>query len=533
MSYIGAEPTTAAFPFDQFSGDGTTTAFTLTYAPASTTSIIVAISGVMQNPNLYSVVGTTLTFSPAPPTGTNNISVLYLGLPVIGSSSPGNTAFLSSTDLTATASQTVFASAGSYTPGFVQVYRNGARLGNADFTATNGTTITLASAATAGDLVTIEYYTLTSLTNALPLTGGTVTGSTTFNSTVTVNGASVSGFTGTKNRIINGAMVIAQRGTTAVTTSAAFPVDRFSTVNATDGTFSAQQVSDAPSGFINSLKWTTTAADASLSATQYTSTLQFIEGLNVADFAWGTASAATVTLSFWVKSSITGTFSGALANNAYDRSYPFNYTISVASTWEQKTITIAGDTSGTWLTTNGIGIRLYMSLGAGSDFTGTANAWGASGRTASTTGTASVIGTLNATWQVTGVQLERGSNATSFEFIDAGRQLAQCQRYFISYGGVTQYERIAVGVCNTTTTASCMTFLPVPMRTTPTLAHIATWGVYEGSNVYTVTSIVVDHPSPLVFNASYTVAAGLTANRVANILANNSTTARLQLSAEL
>ncbi len=194
MSYIGAEPTTAAFPFDQFSGNGSTTAFTLTYAPASTTSIIVAISGVMQNPNLYSVVGTTLTFSPAPPTGTNNISVLYLGLPVIGSSSPGNTAFLSSTDLTATAGQTVFASAGSYTPGFVQVYRNGARLGNADFTATNGTTITLANAATAGDLVTIEYYTLTSLTNALPLTGGTVTGSTTFNTGV--NLAAVSGNVG-------------------------------------------------------------------------------------------------------------------------------------------------------------------------------------------------------------------------------------------------------------------------------------------------------------------------------------------------
>ena len=194
MSYIGSEPTTAAFPFDQFSGDGTTTAFTLTYAPASTTSIVVAISGVVQNPNLYSVVGTTLTFSPAPPSGTSNIAVLYLGLPVITGSSPGNTAFLSATDLTATASQTVFASAGSYTPGFVQVYRNGARLGNADFTATNGTTITLASAATSGDLVTIEYYTLTSLTNALPLTGGTVTGSTTFNTGV--NLAAVSGNVG-------------------------------------------------------------------------------------------------------------------------------------------------------------------------------------------------------------------------------------------------------------------------------------------------------------------------------------------------
>ena len=193
MSYIGNVPTTAAFPFDQFSGTGAATSFTLTYAPAGTTSILVAISGVMQNPNLYSVIGTTLSFSPAPPAGTNNISVLYLGLPVIGSSSPGNTAFLSATDLTATAGQTVFASAGSYTPGFVVVYRNGARLGAADYTATNGTTITLANAATAGDLVTIEYYTLTSLVNALPLTGGTVTGTVTFNSAITGAAATFSG----------------------------------------------------------------------------------------------------------------------------------------------------------------------------------------------------------------------------------------------------------------------------------------------------------------------------------------------------
>ena len=252
MSYIGAEPTTAAFPFDQFSGDGTTTAFTLTYAPASATSIIVAISGVMQNPNLYSVVGTTLTFSPAPPSGTSNIAVLYLGLPVITGSSPGNTAFLSSTDLTATASQTVFASAGSYTPGFVQVYRNGARLGAADFTATNGTTITLASAATAGDLVTIEYYTLTSLTNALPLTGGTVTGSTTFNSTVTVNGAAVSGFTGMKNWIINGNMAIDQRNAGAsvsVTDSNQYTLDRWQGVaSIASSKFTVQQSSTTATG---------------------------------------------------------------------------------------------------------------------------------------------------------------------------------------------------------------------------------------------------------------------------------------------
>ena len=211
MSYIGNVPTTAAFPFDQFSGNGTTTSFTLTYAPASTTSIIVTIAGVVQNPNLYSVIGTTITFSPAPPTGTNNIAVLYLGLPVIGTPSPGNTAFFSATDITATAGQVTFTPSGAYTPGFVTVFRNGARLGNADFTATNGVTVTLATPCVAGDIVTIETFILSSLVNALPLTGGTVTGASQFNSTLSVNGAFVSGFTGFKNRIINPGMVIDQR----------------------------------------------------------------------------------------------------------------------------------------------------------------------------------------------------------------------------------------------------------------------------------------------------------------------------------
>lgn len=185
MSYIGAQPTTASFPFDQFSGNGSTTAFTLTYAPASTTSIIVAVSGVVQNPNTYSVISTTLTFSGAPPSGTNNISVLYLGLPVIGVSSPGNTAYFSSTSFTATASQTTFTPSGSYQVGFINVIRNGSQLAPADYTATNGTTVVLNNACTAGDIVVIEVYTLTSISNALPLTGGTVTGASTFNAGIT------------------------------------------------------------------------------------------------------------------------------------------------------------------------------------------------------------------------------------------------------------------------------------------------------------------------------------------------------------
>ena len=186
MSYVGNVPTTAAFPFDQFSGNGATTAFTLTYAPASTTSIIVSISGVVQNPNTYSVSGTTITFTPAPPSGTNNIAVLYLGLPVIGVPSPGNTAYFSSSVFTATAGQTVFTPSGTYQVGFLNVIRNGSQLAPADYTATNGTTVTLASPCTAGDTVVIEVFNLTSLTDALPLTGGTLTGNLGMNTNVAV-----------------------------------------------------------------------------------------------------------------------------------------------------------------------------------------------------------------------------------------------------------------------------------------------------------------------------------------------------------
>jgi hypothetical protein len=184
MSYVGNVPTTAAFPFDQFSGNGSTTAFTLSYAPAGATSIIVSISGVVQNPNTYSVSGTTLTFTPAPPTGTNNIAVLYLGLPVVATLTPGNTAYFSSSVFTATASQTVFTPSGTYQVGFINVIRNGSQLAPADYTATNGTTVVLNNACTAGDIVVIEVYTLTSISNALPLTGGTVAGATTFNTGV-------------------------------------------------------------------------------------------------------------------------------------------------------------------------------------------------------------------------------------------------------------------------------------------------------------------------------------------------------------
>jgi hypothetical protein len=171
MSYIGNQPFTSAFITDQFNGNGSTTAFTLSAAPANTSSIIVAVSGVLQDPTTYSVSGTTLTFSTAPPSGTGNISVRFLGIPASG---VVTTAYRTQTEFTATAGQTTF-NVPSYTVGYIDVYRNGAKLGTADFTATTGTTVVLASGASSGDLVqTVSFY-VSSVLNAIPAVANAVT----------------------------------------------------------------------------------------------------------------------------------------------------------------------------------------------------------------------------------------------------------------------------------------------------------------------------------------------------------------------
>jgi hypothetical protein len=171
MSYIGNIPTTVAFLVDTFSGDGSDTTFTLSQAPANTSSILVAVSGVVQDPSTYSVSGTTLTFSGAPPSGTSNISVRFLGVPASGVTT---TAYRTLTTFTATSGQTTF-SVPSYTVGYIDVYRNGVKLGTADFTATSGTSVVLASGATAGDLVeTVSFY-VSSVLNAIPAVANAVT----------------------------------------------------------------------------------------------------------------------------------------------------------------------------------------------------------------------------------------------------------------------------------------------------------------------------------------------------------------------
>jgi hypothetical protein len=245
-----------------------------------------------------------------------------------------------------------------------------------------------------------------------------------------VQNTAATGF-GFKNRIINGAMVIDQRNAGASGTAAGYTVDRWSynVTQASKGTWQQNAGSVTPPvGFKNYLGFTSSSA-YTVAAGDYFALQQIIEGYNIADLAWGTANAQTVTLSFWVRSSLTGTFGGAIQNSGLGQMYPFSYTISAANTWEQKSITIAGSTSSTWLSTNGAGLYLALSLGAGSTWSQTAGAWTTS-LAFTATGATSVVGTSGATFYITGVQLEKGSTATSFDYRPYGTELVLCQRYY-------------------------------------------------------------------------------------------------------
>lgn len=338
-------------------------------------------------------------------------------------------------------------------------------------------------------------------------------------------------YTGFKNRLINGDMQIDQRNAGASTAPTdAYTLDRWEVREDTDGAVTCQQVADAPAGFVYSAKITTTTADASLTGTQRLFFRQPIEGNNVADLAFGTASAATFTLSFWVKSSLTGTFGGAFSNQSSVRSYAFTYTISAANTWEYKTVTVAGDTSGTWQTGTNTGLNVFFALGMGPDYSGAAGSWVTATRL-SVTGAVSVIGTLNATWQVTGVQLEKGSVATSFDVLPYGTELELCKRY---YQTITGIQATSAGAVITTSLYAAFVY-PVEMRATPTFSlsgQLSFDLVYV--DTYTQSSAAVDTNSSATNNKgcfiNYNNFSGLTFNRTYCQSQNNRTT---NLSAEL
>jgi len=275
---------------------------------------------------------------------------------------------------------------------------------------------------------------------------------------------------GFKNRIINGAMVIDQRnaGASVTPTNGQLTLDRWAASLSQASKFSVQQSTTAPVGFVNSLKVTSLSA-YTVGSSEVFLLSHYVEGLNVSDLAWGTANAKTVTLSFQVYSSLTGTFGGSIADSSQAYSYPFTYSIPTANTWTTISITIAGPTAGTWLTTNGIGIRIWFGLGVGSTLSGTAGSWTATGYY-SATGATSVVGTNGATFYITGVQLEKGSTATSFDYRPYGTELALCQRYLYAVRGslaLSNQASVGVGCWDGTSGATIFVPFPVQLRTYP------------------------------------------------------------------
>jgi hypothetical protein len=343
-----------------------------------------------------------------------------------------------------------------------------------------------------------------------------------------------------KNRIINGDMRIDQRNAGAsVTTGTGFTytLDRFSTYQSTTSKYSVQQNAAAvtpPTGFTNYLGVTSLSAYSVLAGDLFMIT-QPIEGYNIADLAWGTANAKTITLSFQVRSSLTGTFGGSILNSAYNRSYPFTYSVPTANTWTTIAVTIPGDTTGTWITTNGIGIHVSFGLGMGSTWSGTAGAW-AGAQYWSATGAVSVVGTNAATWYVTGVQLEVGTSATPFERRLYNQELANCQRYYYKW---INDSATAVDISLFQAYASGSAFgklfdFPVTMRAIPTGTSSGTFkpysatasflGAFSGTNVDSLTKQSAG-------TGAWTGSSGMTAGNATGI--NVSVNGFIAVSAEL
>jgi hypothetical protein len=279
-----------------------------------------------------------------------------------------------------------------------------------------------------------------------------------------------------KNRIINGNMAIDQRnaGASVTANDGIYTLDRWTYSAWQNGKGTIQQNAGSvttPAGFSKYLGFTSTSA-YTVGAGENFGIQQRIEGFNFADLNWGTASASTVTLSFQVYSSLTGTFGGAIQNSAQNRSYPFSFTISSANTWTQISITIAGDTTGTWVgATNGIGAILMFNLGAGASYSGTANTWQAGAKFAPTGATA-VVGTNGATFYITGVQLEKGSVATSFDYRPYGTELQLCQRYCQVYtnSDTANQRHSTTGWATGTTNVDASFLFKATMRTSPSVS---------------------------------------------------------------
>ena len=353
------------------------------------------------------------------------------------------------------------------------------------------------------------------------------------------NTTTINGYTPTesnmagRNKIINGSMVFDQRNAGASGTANGYTVDRFAYYGsqASKGTWQQNAGSVTPPvGFTNYLGATSLSAH-SIGSSDIHVVRHAIEGFNTADLGWGSANAKSVTLSFWVRSSLTGAFGGSFNNGQFNRSYPFSYTISAANTWEQKKITISGDTSGSWVTDNTLGINLNLGLGVGSSYSGTAGSW-ASGDYRSSTGATSVVGTNGATFYVTGVQLEVGSQATPFEHRSYGDELARCQRYYFRTSNASAgYQNLATCAYIGSTIFRGVIEFPVTMRAIPTFSHTGAFQTLGGFNI----SSLAAGDGATIDSHGIQVATNETGSAGQSLLfrANNDSTARLMYDAEL
>jgi hypothetical protein len=289
-----------------------------------------------------------------------------------------------------------------------------------------------------------------------------------------------------RNVIINGAMQVAQRGTStaSITASAYYTADRFSTANTTLGTWTQSVEADAPtgSGFRNSLKMLCTTADASPAAGDVLRIDQNIEGQNLQQFLKGTSSAKPFSVSFWVKANVTGTYIVWLFDEDNTRSVSASYSISASATWEKKTITFPADTTGAFNNDNGRSLIMAFFLGAGSNLTsGTlGTTWASYTAANAAVGQTNLAAATSNYWQVTGVQLEVGSVATPFEFEDFGTTLAKCQRYYFRTPVTTAnaYAHFAEGGISTSTTAEFTIQMPVAMRIAPNAFEMSAAGTF-------------------------------------------------------
>jgi len=353
-----------------------------------------------------------------------------------------------------------------------------------------------------------------------------------------------SGSQGFKNKIINGAMMIDQRNAGASVTPAdgAYTLDRWSTIATAASKLSIQQNAGSVStlatgGFLNYLGITSLSA-YSVGAGDVFGIQQRIEGFNTSDLQWGTANAKTVTLSAWVYSSLTGTFGGSIINSAANYSYPFTYTISTANTWTQISITITGPTAGTWIgATNGIGVQVNFGVGGGATYSGTAGAWAAQQKYTAT-GAVSVVGTNGATFYITGVQLEKGTTASSFEYRSFGTELALCQRYCYAQNKLVtnNYYAFGHGHATAATTGQLGTPFPVSLRSNPSVTYSAANLFFVDSAISTsmgFTTITADQVGNNYGYSSFGGGTGATNGSGGRWLSNGASAAFVIWSAEL